>query len=130
MCIGSRSRGFELSSSKDGIGFAGVGKHCVLERQVDSSDKVLIVLEISEVEQEERSSSTICLRTRHDLAGSGFPSSVQQKRRVPAPFEASVRCSARPSTATDLRRGSSAGARSAGLAIVGDTSWSRLPLKG
>lgn len=108
MYIGSRAKVFDFDS--DSAGAAGVGKHCVLERQVDTSDKVLIVVDLSEAEQDVPSgSSAVCLRSRPEL--------LLRRKLTPAPFEASVRC--RPGTAVESRR-------SLGL----EKSWSRLPLKG
>jgi len=108
MYIGSRAKVFDFDS--DSAGVAGVGKHCVLERQVDTSDKVLIVVDLSEAEQDVASgSSAVCLRSRPEL--------LLRRKLTPPPFEASVRC--RPGTAVESRR-------SLGL----EKSWSRLPLKG
>jgi len=110
MYIGSRAKAFDFDS--DSAGVAGVGKHCVLERQVDASDKVLIVVDVSQVEQDEPSgSSAVCLRSRPEL--------LLRRKLTPTPFEASVRC--RPGTAVESRRSDR---------VDRERSWSRLPLKG
>lgn len=120
MSIGSRTKQFEFVADDHGD-WSGAQKLGVLERQVDSSDKVLIAVEIAEVDREEDGVPyCVCLRTRSDnpAPALGMRQVSATRRRTPQPFELVSRCVSSPSMSRPATAGRLALPRSAGAAIV------------